>query len=497
MVTTTELRRFAFRQGAGRTLLGLRNAIDDQAATTSLLPPAGCRGGSGRVLPFGTTALLDGAHYPAGRVAEDDAENELDPAAVLGHVLLAAFGIQRREPSSRYNDHRVVASVRSKFPVHCFVQDEHGLAYLDLYRHALVDVEQSVPAGSRPGCVTVVLAARYTDFPVDYGWLRGSLADLELGINLRSLFVAAELFGVRATLELDGDRAREIAELIAGTGSGQWTPPLLVMLETAPVSRGEPLPGGGTADSPAEDGLLTVDAGLRDSARIAATMYGIPVVPAAPAPGLPVIARRDPTSWAQVLWNRSAGRVPAGLQGFSSVAARFGQYVLDDHCAAVATAPPSPLLAAVVDRVRISLALQRVGDRPAGVYRLGPDGLSQVRTDPAVMSTIESAFSYPTAKDTDSCVRHAGLVWLMSADLAALAEEFGPASWTLLQLACGWMSHGLSVAAAAHGQFARPVRSFDENKVITCFELPWQEMPTFMVIAGRSRFAEPMLDLRT
>jgi hypothetical protein len=41
------------------------------------------------------------------------------------------------------------------------------------------------------------------------------------------------------------------------------------------------------------------------------------------------------------------------------------------------------------------------------------------------------------------------------------------------------------------------VRSFDAYKAIKCFDLQWNETPSFMVISGRSRFAEPMLDLRT
>lgn len=489
MVTTTDLQRFAFRQGPGREILGIRTAIDDEVATTSLVPPAACRGESGRLLPFGTHQLLDQVHYPIGRLGPD-----VDDA--LGHILLAAFGIQRREPSSRYNDHRVTASVRSKFPVHCFVLDEHGLAYLDLYRHALVDIELPAPA-VEPGRATVILAGRYTDYPDGYGWLRGSLTDLEVGINLRSLFVAAELFGVPASLDLDGQRAQRLAELIGATGFGQWAPPLLVSLDTSSAGRGESLPTGAAGTSPVEDGLLDDGSGLDDAKQIAETIYQLRALPATPAAGLPVIDRKDRTSWAQVLWNRSAGRVPAGLHGFSIVADRFGRDVLDDHLAAATTAPPHPLLADLHKRIQLSVALQQVGDQPAGLYRLSSDGLSQVRADEKVMLAVENAFGYSIAPDTDSSIRRAGLVWLMSVDLTALIADFGPATWTLLQLTCGWISHGLSLAAAAHGQFARPVRSFDVYKAIRCFDLRWHELPSFMVISGRSRFTEPMLDLRT
>ena len=39
---------------------------------------------------------------------------------------------------------------------------------------------------------------------------------------------------------------------------------------------------------------------------------------------------------------------------------------------------------------------------------------------------------------------------------------FGPGGWTLAQYVCGWMAHGLCLAAAAHGLYARPSRAFDE-----------------------------------
>ncbi|HTZ45650.1 MAG TPA: hypothetical protein VMB79_17450 [Jatrophihabitans sp.] len=489
MVTTTDLRRFAFQQGPGRELLGLRDPIADDAPTTSSVPPAACRGGSGRLLPLGTHRLLDEVPYPAGRVGGGVED-------VLGHLLLAAFGLQRREPSNRYNDHRVTASVRSKFPVHCFVLDEHGLAYLDLHRHALVEVGLPAPADRpEPGRTTVVLAGRYSDYPAGYGSLRGSLADLELGINLRSLVMAAELFGVPAAVDLDGARCRGVAGLLAGTGPGEWTPPLLVSLDTSRRRHGEPLPA--VAATPDADDLLAAETGLHEAVRVAATRYELRAAPAAPAAGLPAGGRPAGPSWARVLWNRSAGRAPAGLYGFSVVPERYGREVLDDHVAAALVPPPHPLLAAVYERVRLSVALQRIDGTPAGLYRLGPGGLSLLRADDGVMRAVENAFGHSLAPDTDTSVRHAGLVWLMSADLAALAAEFGPASWTLLQLTCGWISHGLSIAAAAHDQFARPVRSIDEARTVTCFGLRWDELPTFTVICGRSRFAEPMLDLRT
>ncbi|MCI4061344.1 hypothetical protein MRQ36_01645 [Micromonospora sp. R77] len=217
MADATDTLRFALRQGPLRGILHDPIVIDESVPTTALLPPAAARGVRGRPLPPGTTAALAAAAYPAGRLPAGPVSWER-----LGTVLLAAFGLQRREPSNPANDHRVTASVRSKFPVHVFVVPPAGPAgYLDVYRHALVDVpDVSVPPPLRPGPgeVTVVLAARHTDLPAPYGALRCALTDLETGINLRSLLVAAELAGLGAVAATDGPTVTSAADLVGATG---------------------------------------------------------------------------------------------------------------------------------------------------------------------------------------------------------------------------------------------------------------------------------------
>jgi hypothetical protein len=88
-------------------------------------------------------------------------------------------------------------------------------------------------------------------------------------------------------------------------------------------------------------------------------------------------------------------------------------------------------------------------------------------------------------------------MWVFSADIDEVLDDFGPAGWPLLQLWCGWAAHGLCTAAAAYGLFARPARSFDEFRMQHAMGLPGEVLPVFSVTCGRARFAEPMLDLRT
>lgn len=494
------MRRFAYRQGPGKGLFGGAIEIDDSAPTTAALPPAAARGATGHPLPHGTVALLRAAPYPHGRTETATADR-------AGHVLLTAFGLQRREPSNRFNDHRVVASVRSKFPVHVFTVSGRGAGYLDLYRHALVDLD--LPSSEVPpplGDLDVVLAARYTDLPTPYGRLRCALGDLETGINIRSLLVAAQLAGVRAQLSLDGDGSAAAARMIRAAGPGRWSAPARVALSglVAPIG-GQALPG--TAADPtvfeAPDRLLAAETGhpsLDEAEQVNRHRFAARLPLAAPAPGIPsatAAAAPAGTGWDGVFWNRSAGRVPDRLSGFSGRPVRLPESAVQEFLAWAAVPAPSPELAEIGQRVRLLVALQNVGGRLTGYYEVARDGLRPVREDPAVMNSLQAAFGYPVSPGTDCGLRHASMVWTYAVDVPALLADLGPAAWSLLQLWCGWTAHGLELAAAALGLYARPARSYDEFRVQRLAALPRRTVPVFMTVCGRSRFAEPMLDLRT
>lgn len=511
-MTTADVRRFAYRQGPGRTLLNPPFAVDDDALTTATLPPRAARGDRGRPLPCDTWDLLAGARYPRWPVAA-----AMEP----GQVLLAAFGLQRREPSNAFNDHRVIASVRSKFPVHVFLIPHRGAAaYLDLYRHALVDLESpAVPGGLRPsaGSVAVVLAARYTDLPTGYARLRGALTELEIGVNLRSLFTAADLFGVPARLQ-GADSASEGRRLLAASGAGAWGPPVTVTLDGLALPPAVALPSAG--DPPAaHDSLLDEQAGhwsVSEAAAVAEHAFdlgdeaadaghGLPVLantgsapPGGPPPGGPPpdAAGLEMPSWARVLWQRSAGRAPKGISGFTVTPCQVSSSCVADMAAFASTPAPSARLAEAGRRVRVSVALQRVDGLPGGVYRLDAGELRSVRADPMVMSAIQRQFGYPLTPHGACGIRHSNAVWVLSADVNALITDLGPAGWTLLQRWCGWVAHGVCTASAAHGLFARPARSFDEHVLRNIMNLPDGQIPVFIIVCGRTLFAEPALDLR-
>ncbi|MFC9328296.1 hypothetical protein [Kitasatospora sp. NPDC057015] len=503
MTGTADVLRFALRQGPLRGLLHDPIVVDERVPTTACLPPRSARADRGRPLPPGAHDLLAATLYPAGRVAAAEAGGDRR----VGAVLAAAFGPLRREPSNPANDHRVTASVRSKFPVHVFTVPAEGPAgYLDPYRHAVVDLDPADAPAPRPARddLNIVLAGRHTDLPTPYGVLRCALADLEVGINLRSLLATAELFGLRASVRVSGPEVALAARLVAATGPGSWSAPVVVTLHEVgglpPAGPLEPVGGGALDDE--LDALLARETGhpsLAETAAVVAPRLTGPAGPTGAGHALPELPRpgseKADQDWARVWWNRSAGRVPRPLSGFSARPVTRGEDCLRDLLA-WAAAPAPDALSEVAARVRLTVVPQRLAGLPTGRYGFADGGLQLAEADPELPRRLEALFGYPLTPANDCGVRHATALWVFSADLRALVEDLGPAAWGLLQVWCGWVSHGLTLGAAAHGLFARPARSFDEHRLADLLRLPEAESPVFLTACGATRYAEPMLDLR-
>lgn len=497
-----ETLRFALRQGPLRGLLRDPLAVDERARTTATLPPRAARGPIGRPLPTGTWDLLAASDYPNGQAASPPNRRTL-----LGHVLTAAFGLQRREPSNPANDHRAIASVRSKFPVHVLVIGPDGAAgYLDVYRSAVVDidVEPAVVEALRPapGGVRIALAARHTDLPTFYGTLRCALADLEVGINVRSLSVAAQLFGIPAEVQVGGPLPGAAHDLLAACGPGSWSAPVTVTLrDLEPLPCSEPLHGYIADRYGAElDALLEAESAhesLRESASAIAPRYAAHGSPQTPAEAIPALPARAGSDWSRVLWNRSAGRVPDPLTGFSARPATTDQRGVEELLAWVRTRAPEGLPRELSAAVTVHAVVQNTAGLKSGHYVAAGDSLQLVLADATLPTKLEAAFGYPLTAANDCAVRHALSLWYFTVDLERLIRERGPAAWSLLHVWCGWAAHGLCIGAAAQGLFARPARSLDEHYVTALLRLPRKQCPVFMVVCGRARYTEPVLDLRS
>ena len=305
-----------------------------------------------------------------------------------------------------------------------------------------------------------------------------------------------------------GEAAERAAELLAATGPGTWSAPVVLTLDEVALPASRPLPGRqapaqvflaadhhlGQPDPTAEEGRRISHTRLAypDSDPHSDGADGVPGIPSAPSDSPSACC--PPRTWAEVFADRSAGRVGGGRNGFALRPHQLPAACLADLLAWTTMTPTEPELAAVGRRITLRVAMQRVDGHASGLYRWQHEALRSEFTDPSLMRLLEHRGGQSSSPVTEIGLRHANLAWLLSADIDALLAEFGPAAWSLSQLYCGWVMHGLGTAAAAHGLVSRPTRSYDEPTMQQTLRLPRKEVPMFMTICGRSAFEEPTLD---
>lgn len=478
---------------------GLSVVSAELLSETDVAPilPAAAAGGAVSPLPRGTAELLADVPFPAGRVAAPP-----DADAALGYALVAAFGVQRREPENPFNDHRCYPSVRSKFPVHHFVADGERRRVLDLYRHALVELADVAGAGRRPVARQVLLAARYTRLPPLYKWFRDSLINLELGINLRALCIGLELLGWSGRLRLpDEDAVGRLAEL-GLVPSWEWSLPLTVELTTGPgtpvsADSADSAPARPERSGPTAEPDVTPDPVLAHVVTMNRTQTSAgPPTPLGPAIPAATTGRTTGPSWADLLWRRTSGSMPQGLYGMSGRRRQLPAEAFTDAVGWLSVPPPAGLLADVAAAITCSVVVQAVDGYADGVYRVaGGRAHSHIR-DTGIAARFEEHYLYPLAPGNGCDVRHASFLWFFSMAPRQVVGRFGTAAWSAAQYACGWAAHGLCLSAAAHGLYARPVRAFSEIPTRGLLDLGPEEMIVFAVISGTPRYRGHPFDLR-
>jgi hypothetical protein len=556
MPEADDVLRYAFSQGPGRDFVARLGPPERPLTTSFGTLPDGVATDPMHQLVWGSVDLFEDALYP-GRCTTVGLSTE----ELIQHALVMAFGLQRREPSNLFNDHRGLASVRSKFPVHAFVHNQDAAWLLDVHRHGLLPVGHACPRFPQQP-VSVALAGRYTHLPSLYGRLRGPLTELEIGISLRALWVALDVLGLNGELRLPGPDSDALMAQLGLDPPGQWSVPLSVAIDHSQQGHADgssPSAANGAGDrrtrrSDDEDDdptLAEVVAVNRTSRQVAAG--GLSESSRGSARAVPTGLAPSTRSWSDVLWQRSAGRMPRNMAGFSGRRRPIPAAAVTDAVAWLDVAPPTPLLAEIAQRITVTACLQDATDFATGHYRLergdagrtddptatpgrptdpdttqrrptdpdtrtgrptDPDSrpgtatarqgqtgpaarLVLVRADPALPARMEGCYGHGLGPNVGCAVRHASMTWLLSADVTSLIEEFGPGGWTLAQYVCGWMAHGLCLSAAAHGLYARPSRAFDEVLLHPIIGMTPGEMVLLSVVSGVGRFTEPTLDLRT
>ncbi|GAA5152549.1 hypothetical protein GCM10023340_33060 [Nocardioides marinquilinus] len=444
--------------------------------------------GRARPWPAGATARLAAQPYaaPRGPGGEGDAD-PADPVDAWGHVVAATFGPTRRDPDNPYNDHRAYPSARCLFPVRAFERHAGRVGLLQPDAHATLDLGPDREGRADPG-PSVALTGRYTAIPSLYGWMRGSLVGLELGIVLRQLAVAATLRGLPLRVTPPGEGS--VPDDVPLDDPGAWSPVWRVG-PARPHGAGLPRPTVAPRD---------YDPCLREVADVLARHpVGGPTVPL-PA-GVPddLVPPAEPVDWAEVMWRRGSGRMPRGLHGFSFLRRPVPAKVLADAVAWLRHAPPSGLLADVHAATTVRVVLQGVDGVRDGLHRLAPDGtLREERADPRLAATIEAGYGYPRDAGVGCGIGSATALWFLTVRPRDLVEAHGPAAWTAAQLAAGWATQGLCLSAAAHDLVARPMRAFPEAGVADALGLEPDEMLAIAVCVGTDPpVGGVQLDLRT
>ncbi|GAB2956835.1 hypothetical protein GCM10023080_015240 [Streptomyces pseudoechinosporeus] len=451
------------------------------------VPPAPPRPeGPSTALPLGTTERLSALPYPGipaygpGAAADPDA---------LPHALTATFAPLRREPENPYNEHRAYASPRCLFPVHAFTSGDFAAwRLLEPTRHALTGHGTDSPT-------RIALTGRYTAIPPAYQWFRGSLVAIELGMVLRALSLGLELFGVPARLTLPGDAgAHALLREMGIDRTWEWSLPWL-------IDTGEPRAGGRTAGAAAaEPPVPDGDPALADVIRVNRSQtYGTsatPLTTAVPA-GLP--AHGVAPDWAELLWRRHSGRMPRALHGMDSAPHRAPLPAgdLEAALAWLRVPPPHPALAAAFDAVTVTAVAQHIDGYTAGVHRVHDGAAHLVRADRTAPAGLEANYGYGLSPVNGCGIAKAPLTVFFSVRPRELFARFGATGWGAAQHACGWAVHGLCLAAAAAGLFARPVRAFKEIPTKEVIELGEDETIVLSAVVGVAReTGGAVLDLR-
>lgn len=424
----------------------------------------------------------DGLPWPAGTHRE--LERPGSGADGLARLVAAAMTPLRRDPHDPFKDHRGYPSPRGLFPVRAVVSTQGRWHLADPAGRRLVDTGVATDAAA------VALTGRYSDIPDSYGWFAGSLLAIETGILLRHFALLSQLSAMPLTVRLPSSCTSDlIPPESLWARPRDYSPPLLLQ---ADASAGTPRDHAVThpphVPAPASPPSLGRSLWTADRASDTRRIYGShdldqsvsTLGSATPA----LWESPDGADWAEVLWRRSAGRMPRGLFGFRVADQGLSQPALVDQAHWAAVRPPGSLHGVHQSFTVRAVVRDVAGYRP-GIYRADAGGLTLETADSHAAEAISAAYGYQRSALVSSDIDRAPVVWFVTVRPRDVVRELGPGGWTAIHLASGWLTQGLCLAAAAHRLLARPVRAFDERVVADALSLAPEEMVAIAVIVGR------------
>ncbi|QKE83139.1 hypothetical protein [Arthrobacter sp. NEB 688] len=409
------------------------------------------------------------------------------PDALL-RLAARAVAAVRRDPDDPYNDHRAYASPRCLFPVVASVVVDGEWHVLDPDRRAVLAT--GVAADPEHAAGAVALTGRWDAVPSGYGWFRGSLVALETGILVRHLAALSRLDSLPLTLHAPRPGWETGAPARLWREPGRWSPPWVLTPTAATTRRPDGVPRSGRSaatdlSAATDPSVPAAGRHLDDAAADLARVYRSHTLerpPVAVAPGLPADHDDGTGTWADVLWRRSAGRMPRGLYGFRVADAPVS---LDDAQALVRwPLAPSPVDDAV-DGLRLHAVVRDVPGLEPGVHEV-LDGCFHHRTDVPddAVQRLAGSYLYGSDELSRNDIARAPLVLVVTTRPRASVGCAGPGAWTATHVATGWRVHGLGLGAAARHLVARPVRALDERDVADALALDPDEMPGIAVVVS-------------
>ncbi|WP_026928615.1 hypothetical protein [Glycomyces tenuis] len=387
-------------------------------------------------LPPGLHRMLDSAPYPRGRVDSDVPVR----TRVLGTIAAAAP--QRFEVRSAVNPHRAYPAAHCFYSAQLFLLTAGGAWHYDASGHLLRPVAGDAELDRElDGPASLAVVCHLGSVPTRYRELRWSLSLCEAGhlLELLAQVGSAHRLAVRTRRDLPDAALLDRLGLRARDG---WTPAGAVELDA---------PGEGGARPPA----------------------------AGPDTGM---------SWAQVLFERSAGRAN---KGFSPAPVPLAATAAEALLAAIGRAADG-VPSAAESGVDVVLASRDVEGLDPGCHLI-EDGRARRRIAGPDMDALQRSFAYPA---TQMSIAGCPAALLMITDHAAAVREGGERGLRLLQLRLGAIAQAAGMALTPHGGFLRPARSFDPDPLAAALRLEPTRLPAYVAPLGVNRFTDLLLDVR-